>query len=279
MMLKVLAIAVIATLSLRVSAQDCGPTPYSVALKQAKGQITVTVPEGLQSISPGDARLTADFVRRMFSATAPAVLDEVLSAYDCHVTKAIDKSKPSEERRAALLDAWSEVKAQMNEAAVRFADAWNKSMDAGLAASPVNDKKDLTADEKALASFVQKIPTDNFLVATSGGLYATAIYKGLPINACAGFVRSALMDNEAGIQHYAAALRPALVAYVSSVRNGSRDAKMKLWTQARNVQATQYSSSKTSTEMEICKSTVPTPVSPAMPASEAASAATLAGKQ
>lgn len=274
-MLKVLAIAVLATLSLRVSAQDCGPTPYSVALKQAKGQITVTVPEGLQSISPGDARLTADFVRRMFSATAPAVLDEVLSAYDCHVMKAIDNSKPSEERRAALLDAWSEVKAQMNDAAVRFADAWNKSMDAGLAASPVNNKNDLTADEKALASFVQKIPTDNFLVATSGGLYATATYNGLPINACAGFVRSALMDNEAGIQHYAAALRPALVAYVSSVRNGSRDAKMKLWTQ----QATQYLSSKTSTEMEICKATVPTPVSPAMPASEAASAATLAGKQ
>jgi hypothetical protein len=262
-MLKALASASLVTFSFSVSAQNCEFTPYSVELKQAKGQITVTVPVGLRNIASGDASLTADIARRMFSATAPAVLDEILEVYGCHVKKAIDDSKPSEQKREALLEAWSEVKAQIRFAATKFAIEWGKSTEAGLAASPMNEKIDLTSEERALATFIEKIPKDNFLIGSSGGLYGGATYLGLPINVCAGFVRSALVDNEAGIQHYAASLRPALVAYVSSIKTGSRDAKMKLWTQAYNVQAMPYSGPTTSTQMAICKGTASTPVSPA----------------
>jgi len=91
------------------------------------------------------------------------------------------------------------------------------------------------------------------MVAGGGGLYAEAVFNGLPVNACGGFVRAALVDNEPGIQYFAAAIRPTLVAYVSSVKYGSRDAKMKLWTQARNIQFTPPASATTANALASCK--------------------------
>lgn len=266
-MFKDIAIAALFALSSAASAQNCGPTPYTIAFKEAKGKLTVKVPDGLKNIGPGNASLTADFLRRMFSATAPVVLDEVLDAYECHVAKAIDDSKPSEDRRVELMDAWSEIRAQLSDAAGKFSVAWSTSNDAGLAASPVNDKKDLTAQERALAPFIAKIPVENFTRTDGLSLYGDAVFNGLPVNACAGFIRSALVENEAGIQHFAAALRPALVTYVASVKNGSRDAKMRLYTQARSIQAVSAASTATSTAMEICRTAAPNPtvVMPAAP--------------
>jgi hypothetical protein len=252
-MLKVLIAASLVILSGQAAAQSCGPTPYSIRLKELNGKITVTVPPALRNITSTSASLGADYVRRMFAATAPAVLDEVLDTYDCLMRQAVDKDKLSDEKRTALLDAWSEVKAQVYASAVKFTDAWNSSLADGAAASPLNDKQDLTPDEKALMPYIAKLPLDNFLVAGGGGLYGEAVFNGLPVNACGGFVRSALVDNEPGIQHFVAAIRPTLVAYVSSVKYGSRDAKMKLWTQARNIQLTPPASATTANALASCK--------------------------
>lgn len=271
-MLKVLVAASLAILSGHAAAQNCGPTPYSIQFKELNGQITVTVPPALRNITSTSASGGGDYVRSMFAATAPIVLGEVLETYDCLVRKAIDKDKDklSDEKRTALLDAWSEVNAQVSASAVKFSDAWNKSLADGSAASPLNDKQDITPDEKALRPYIAKLPRDNFLVAGRGGLYLEAIFNGLPVNACGSFVRSALVDNEPGIQHFAAALRPTLVAYVSSVKYGSRDAKMKLWTQARNIQLMPLASAATANALASCKAAPETkPVVPEAAASAA----------
>lgn len=254
-MLKVLVAACLVIMSAQSVAQTCGPTPYSIRFKELNGRVTVTVPPALRNTTSTSATLGADYVRRMFSATAPAVVDEILDVYDCLVMNAIDKEKPSPERRTSLQDAWSEVKAQVSASVVKFTDAWGVSPAEGVAASPVNDKRDLTPDEKALSPYIAKLPVDNFLIESGGGLYGTAVFNGLPVNACGSFVRSALVDNEPGIQHFAAAIRPTLVAYVSSVKNGSRDAKMKLWVQARNIQSLLPASAATTAALNACKAT------------------------
>jgi len=252
-MLKVLIAASMVFLSGHAAAQSCGPTPYSIRFKELNGKITVTVPPALQNFDPTTASLGADYVRRMFAAAAPAILGEILVNYDCVVRNAIDKEKLSDEKRTALLDAWSDVQAQVSFSAVKFTEAWIKSPADGIAASPVNEKKDLTADEKALMPYIAKLPQNNFLIEAGGSLYAGAIFNGLPVNVCGSFIRSALVDNEPGIQYLAAAIRPTLVSYVSSVKNGSRDAKMKLWAQAQNLQFTPPASAATATALTACK--------------------------
>ncbi|MDP9896399.1 hypothetical protein J2W32_005358 [Variovorax boronicumulans] len=251
--LLVLAVAV-ATGS-AYAQSTCSATPYSVRLKEVAGKITVSVPaKFVQVNNPAEVSLGAGFNRGMFSALAPVVVDEILDSYGCVLTEAIDlDQKLTDAHKQDLKSAWSEVRATVQNSTVTYFSLWAESNAAGIKASPLSDKKNLAEDEQALAKYIAKLPKDNFTIYTGFSLNAQAVINGITTDACGVFVRSALVDNESNIQHLANALRPVLVTYVSDVKNGSRDAKMKLWTQASTMQMPTQSSKNTVLALQACE--------------------------
>jgi hypothetical protein len=273
-MLKILGACLIALAGV-ASAQTvakCALTPYSVELRNANGKLTVQVPAKLSNLDPA-VSLGADFNRGMYAAIAPSVVDEILESYDCAIKKSLaEDPRFSEDSRQLLRNAWSDVRAAFVESVTNYFSAWQESFAAGRAASPRNDKKDLTANEQALKPYIAKLPVDNFLKYGGFSLYGEATVYGVAVQGCGAFTRAALVDNESNVQHLANAIRPALVAYVDSVQNGSRDAKMKLWAQAATMQAAVASSKATQQAQKDCLAAKTTESAPT-PVSSAASAA------
>lgn len=278
------ALAIAATMPAVCSAQ-CPPTAYSVRLAQLSGAITVTVPAGLRNLDPVAMDVGGEFRRGMLASMAPTVVSDVLTSYACIIEREVngDATKSAEEK-VRLLEAWSDIQVLLEDKAVTYYSAFLQSIGNGLAASPLMEKVPLTASEQALKPYIAKLPQDNFTVYYAADLWSKAIYKGIAVGACGGFVREALSDNASSTQQLANSIRPALVKYVGSVNNGSRDAKHNMWAQAATLPYIGLATEKTKRALDACKkeqpvaspvtnasaaSAPPVATAPALPASAA----------
>lgn len=217
----------------------CGDTPYSVAFQSAHAQIEITLPPGLanDAMKPGptvDAGL--DYVRSMYAMIGPAVIRDLLEHYECNLKALIaeDETKTAAQK-ADILNSWKRIYIDITTTSSIYFFAFRSGLAEAQSINPGEKEIENPKNWNVAAEYIEKLPKDNFLIASKYDAYLKGSIKGLSGTICGSYLRAALAQNAGLIQPVAASVRPLLQLYVSDSPLAVWSAKASLYVTASSL--------------------------------------------